>query len=195
MLKNNNNLLTVNHVVLILPLTLNHSLLFFKRFYPGRVPSSGKGPINALVSCDILKAKCKTLGLNMALYETHILGSYKTAAFLRDNHANINPNDIYYLLFLNLDDTLKHLTEITNYTELHILQIMLTASDLVNNGLRFAEHEELMMLDHELTLDKLATFSTFSDRQQILDRYLMYSLFTYRWYSIRHNLLMIPPRR
>jgi hypothetical protein len=44
MLKNNNNLLTVNHVVLILPLTLNHSLLFFKRFYPGRVPSSGKGP-------------------------------------------------------------------------------------------------------------------------------------------------------
>src|SRR5271163_2808121 len=44
MLKNNNNLLTVNHGVLILPLTLNHSLLFFKRFYPGRVPSSGKGP-------------------------------------------------------------------------------------------------------------------------------------------------------
>src|SRR5271163_3262571 len=112
------------------------------------------------VGTSAFRAKCDSLGFPVFVYTKLLMGYQRIGMYLEMNQEYINPNDIYYLLFLNLDDTLTRLTKLTRYTHLGIINTLLLVSDIAK------EYENIPtpcvlgdpdnLQKSELTLDKLS---------------------------------------
>jgi hypothetical protein len=143
------------------------------------------------VGTSAFTAKCKSLNMSKFLYADALGGYQRIGAHLERFQVYINPNDIYYLLFFNFDDTLTRLTKLTRYTESVIINKLLIASDTALEDLHFPKYSRMWDLDNqysdtewlgsELTLDRLAKVATFSAKRNLLSRYLIYSRFTDNW--------------
>src|SRR5271163_4837578 len=133
------------------------------------------------VGTSAFRAKCDSLGFPVFVYTKLLMGYQRIGMYLEMNQEYINPNDIYYLLFLNLDDTLTRLTKLTRYTHLGIINTLLLVSDIAK------EYENIPtpcvlgdpdnLQKSELTLDKLSEIVNYDTRNTLLRKYLIYSRF------------------